>query len=230
MNLSVHSNILGNIVNALEMILNNPRAVNFICQCFQRKDWPLLIQSYVENGQTLRSAGCRSEKRTRASRSGQDRPQTSLGRSTAAGNGDGRSEHTHHRDRGPTRGLGSLYWWPCFLPKGESRKRRETRARGGTPVRHGNRQGAVQDRRHCGPPRPTYDLYELGGKKYQVHKPLKCTSPPGEEASVIDVLALRTCVSDLLQPLVQKVDTLSRLRRKREKRSQRERRAALFED
>ena len=39
MNLSAHSNILGNIVNALEMILNNPRAVNFICQCFQGKNW-----------------------------------------------------------------------------------------------------------------------------------------------------------------------------------------------
>ena len=49
------------------------------------------------------------------------------------------------------------------------------------------------------------------------------TSPPGEEASVIDVLALRTCVSDLLQPLVQKVDTLSCC-------VERERRAALFED
>ena len=41
MNLSGHSNILGNIVNALEMILNNPRAVNFICQCFQGKNWPI---------------------------------------------------------------------------------------------------------------------------------------------------------------------------------------------
>ena len=41
MNLSAHSNILGNIVNALEMILNNPRAVNFICQCFQGKNWPI---------------------------------------------------------------------------------------------------------------------------------------------------------------------------------------------
>ena len=39
MNLSAHSNILGNIVNALQMILNNPRAVNFICQCFQGKNW-----------------------------------------------------------------------------------------------------------------------------------------------------------------------------------------------
>ena len=39
MNLSGHSSILGNIVNALEMILNNPRAVNFICQCFQGKNW-----------------------------------------------------------------------------------------------------------------------------------------------------------------------------------------------
>ena len=41
MNLSAHSNILGNIVNALEMILNNPRAVNFICQCFQGKNWSI---------------------------------------------------------------------------------------------------------------------------------------------------------------------------------------------
>ena len=41
MNLSGHSNILGNIVNALEMILNNPRAVNFICQCFKGKNWPI---------------------------------------------------------------------------------------------------------------------------------------------------------------------------------------------
>ena len=41
MNLSGHSNILGNIVNALEMILNNQRAVNFICQCFQGKNWPI---------------------------------------------------------------------------------------------------------------------------------------------------------------------------------------------
>ena len=41
MNLSGHSNILGNIVNALEMILNNPRAVNFICQCFQGKNWSI---------------------------------------------------------------------------------------------------------------------------------------------------------------------------------------------
>ena len=40
--------------------------------------------------------------------------------------------------------------------------------------------------------------------------PPEMMSPPGEEASVIDVLALRTCVSDLLQPLVQKVDTFSR--------------------
>ena len=41
MNLSAHSNILGNIVNALEMILNNLRAVNFICLCFQGKNWPI---------------------------------------------------------------------------------------------------------------------------------------------------------------------------------------------
>ena len=41
MNLSAHSNILGNVVNALEMILNNPRAVNFICQCFQGKNWSI---------------------------------------------------------------------------------------------------------------------------------------------------------------------------------------------
>ena len=41
MNLSAHSNILGNIVNALEMILNNPRAVNFICQCFKGKNWSI---------------------------------------------------------------------------------------------------------------------------------------------------------------------------------------------
>ena len=41
MNLSAHSKILGNIVNALEMILNNPRAVNFVCQCFQGKNWSI---------------------------------------------------------------------------------------------------------------------------------------------------------------------------------------------
>ena len=41
MNLSAHSNILRNIVNALEVILNNPRAVNFICQCFQGKNWSI---------------------------------------------------------------------------------------------------------------------------------------------------------------------------------------------
>ena len=40
-NLSAHSNILGNIINALEMILNNPRAVNFVCQCFQGKNWSI---------------------------------------------------------------------------------------------------------------------------------------------------------------------------------------------
>ena len=38
MNLSGHSNILGNIVNALEMIWNNQRAVNLIRQCFQGKN------------------------------------------------------------------------------------------------------------------------------------------------------------------------------------------------
>ena len=41
MNLSAHSNILGNIANGLEMILNNQRAVNFICQCFQGKNWSI---------------------------------------------------------------------------------------------------------------------------------------------------------------------------------------------
>ena len=57
------------------------------------------------------------------------------------------------------------------------------------------------------------------------------TSLPGEEASVIVVLALRTCVSDLLQPLVQKVDTLSRcVERERKEARERERREALFED
>ena len=40
-NLSAHSNILGNIVNAQEMILNNPRAVNFVCQYFQGKNWSI---------------------------------------------------------------------------------------------------------------------------------------------------------------------------------------------
>ena len=41
MNLSAHSNILGNFINALEMFLNNPRVVNFICQCFQGKNWSI---------------------------------------------------------------------------------------------------------------------------------------------------------------------------------------------
>ena len=41
MNLSARSNILENIINAPEMILNNPRAVNFICQCFQGKNWSI---------------------------------------------------------------------------------------------------------------------------------------------------------------------------------------------
>ena len=56
--------------------------------------------------------------------------------------------------------------------------------------------------------------------------PTEMTSPPGEEASVIDVLALRTCVSDLLQPLVQKVDTLSRCV-ERERKEAREREEQL---
>ena len=37
MNLSARSNILGNIVNALEMILNNPRAVNSYVNAFKAK-------------------------------------------------------------------------------------------------------------------------------------------------------------------------------------------------
>ena len=41
MNFSARSNILGNIVNALEMILNNQRAVNFVCHCFQGKIWSI---------------------------------------------------------------------------------------------------------------------------------------------------------------------------------------------
>ena len=31
----------GKHVNALEMILNNKRAVNFVCQCFQGKNWSI---------------------------------------------------------------------------------------------------------------------------------------------------------------------------------------------
>ena len=54
------------------------------------------------------------------------------------------------------------------------------------------------------------------------------TSPPGEEASVIDVLALRTCVSELLQPLVLKIDTLSRcVERERKEAREREERLSL---
>ena len=54
------------------------------------------------------------------------------------------------------------------------------------------------------------------------------TSSPGEEASVIDVLALRTCVSELLQPLVLRVDTLSRcVERERKEAREREERLSL---
>ena len=41
MNLSARSNILGNIINALEMILNNQRAIHFIWQCCQGKTWSI---------------------------------------------------------------------------------------------------------------------------------------------------------------------------------------------
>ena len=41
MNLSACSNILGNIINALEMILNHQRAMHFIWQCCQGKTWPI---------------------------------------------------------------------------------------------------------------------------------------------------------------------------------------------
>ena len=37
MNLSARSNILGNIINALERILNHQRAIHFIWQCYQGK-------------------------------------------------------------------------------------------------------------------------------------------------------------------------------------------------
>ena len=41
MNLSARSNILGNIINALEMILNHQRAIHFIWQCCQGKTWSI---------------------------------------------------------------------------------------------------------------------------------------------------------------------------------------------
>ena len=41
MNLSARSNILGNIINALEMILNHQRAIHFISQCCQGKTWSI---------------------------------------------------------------------------------------------------------------------------------------------------------------------------------------------
>ena len=41
MNLSARSNNLGNIINALEMILNHQRAVHFIWQCCQGKTWSI---------------------------------------------------------------------------------------------------------------------------------------------------------------------------------------------
>ena len=54
------------------------------------------------------------------------------------------------------------------------------------------------------------------------------TSSQGEEASVIDVLALRTCVSELLQPLVLRVDTLSRcVERERKEAREREEHLSL---
>ena len=54
------------------------------------------------------------------------------------------------------------------------------------------------------------------------------TSSPGEEASVIDVLALRTCVIELLQPLVLRVDTLSRcVERERKDAREREKSGSL---
>ena len=40
-NLSAHSNILGNIINAPEMILNHQRAIHFIWQCCQGKKWSI---------------------------------------------------------------------------------------------------------------------------------------------------------------------------------------------
>ena len=41
MNLSARSNILGNIINALEMILNHQRAIHFIWQYCQGKTWSI---------------------------------------------------------------------------------------------------------------------------------------------------------------------------------------------
>ena len=41
MNLSARSNILGNIINALEMIMNHQRAIHFIWQCCQGKTWSI---------------------------------------------------------------------------------------------------------------------------------------------------------------------------------------------
>ena len=41
MNLSARSNILGNIFNALEMILNHLRVIHFIWQCCQGKTWSI---------------------------------------------------------------------------------------------------------------------------------------------------------------------------------------------
>ena len=41
MNLSARSNILENIINALEMILNHQRAIHFIWQCCQGKTWSI---------------------------------------------------------------------------------------------------------------------------------------------------------------------------------------------
>ena len=41
MNLSARSNILGNVINELEMILNHQRAIHFIWQCCQSKKWSI---------------------------------------------------------------------------------------------------------------------------------------------------------------------------------------------
>ena len=41
MNLSARSNILGNTINALEMILNHQRAIHFIWHCCQGKTWSI---------------------------------------------------------------------------------------------------------------------------------------------------------------------------------------------
>ena len=40
-NLSASSNILGNIINARETILNHQRAIHFIWQCCQGKNWSI---------------------------------------------------------------------------------------------------------------------------------------------------------------------------------------------